>query len=408
MIEARAGSLRVVALEQSHVEVPLLTLAVRGGLLHGSPDKHQLAHLHEHLAFQGHTGRIAANADLAEQRGAIFNAHTLNEWTQFEARAPRPVLADAARHLAHMAFAQIEWRQDQLEVERRVITAEHRQRQSTLRHHVTYLLKKSTVGSAAGAISPKEHLRSLERISLDDILAFRSAYMTTDNAVLLLLTNNPEADLNVVTQAVGEMGLPRGGAQPWVRPNPGGRREVEYMSVNARQSAAGLGFRSMPFGHHRQGAFALALGLLAFGTGARLYRDAILTHGIAYSIDTHMDYGAQYGFGSFMAVTSSREHGDLFLKLTKHHIDEIADAGPGPDEWARAKERYFVHLALVRERPDTARTWHTRSLLYVGEPFPFARLQQDLSHLDPADIQPLWREVFSPEQISLAVVEGTA
>lgn len=408
MIDAQVGTLRVVALEHANVEVPLLTLAVRGGHLHAPGDLHQVPHLHEHLAMRGRDGEVQADADEVEQRGAIFNAHTLNEWTQFEARTPRAALADAARVLASAAFAPVRWRDEHVAVEAKVVTAELQQRQSTLRHHLTYRLKRSTVGRAAGAISPKQQLDSLERITLEDLLAFRTAFMTADNAVLLLLTSRPEADLAVATRALSDLDLPSGEPAGWARANPEPHNGWELVRVNARQHAAGVGFRSVPFGDPRYGTLALALGLLAFGTGARLYRDAILTRGIAYSIDTHMDYGATYGFGSFMAITAAREHSDLFLDLLARHIDDIAHNGPSLQEWDRAKERYFVHLALAQEHPVTASSWHLRSLLYRGRPFDFRSLREQLQELESGDMLPVWREVLAPERRSAAVLEGAA
>lgn len=408
MTETRVGNLRVVALEHASVEVPLLTLAVRGGHLHAPGDLHQVPHLHEHLAMRGRDGAAAEHVDEVEQRGAIFNAHTLNEWTQFEARAPRAALAEAARVLAGTAFAPVTWRDDHVAVEVRVVAAELRQRQSTLRHHLTYRLKRATVGGAAGAISPRQHLDSLERITLQDLLAFRASFMTADNAVLLLLTNRPEADLAVVTRALSDIALPRGRQAGWAQPNPEAGDGCERVRITAHQHAAGAGFRSVPFGDPRYGTLALALGLLAFGTGARLYRDAVLTRGIAYSIDTHMDYGAAYGFGSFMAITAAREHSDLFLDLLAQHIDDIAQNGPSLQEWERAKERYFVHLALAQEHAATASSWHLRSLLYRGQPFDFRGLREQLQELGSDDMLPVWREVLAPERRSTAVLEGVA
>ncbi|REF31878.1 putative Zn-dependent peptidase [Calidifontibacter indicus] len=358
------NGLRVVVAPDPSVPIVAVNLWVNVGSRHEQPGRTGLAHLFEHLMFQG-SRNVAEGEHMRALmgHGARLNATTWFDRTNYFETVPTGVLdlalwLEADRH-GYLLDAVT---QTCLDNQRDVVKEEKQQRYDNRPYgHALedlYALifpdghpyQHSTIGS----------MDDLDAATLDDVHAFYKQHYGPDNTVLTLV-GDVGADEAIALADKYFGGLPRVGVQlaPPTAPLPALTEPLRFERVDdVPADRLHLGFR-LPPDHTREFLVAeAAMDILAGLATSRLYRRAVRGEQAA----THMSRSAMglvdgVSLGLLVADVADDSSVPQLESLICEELDRLADEGPTEAEMKTAfvdfERGWLQGLAVHEERADT-------------------------------------------------------
>jgi zinc protease len=341
------NGLRVVINRDPTAPVVAVNLWYDVGSRHEQPGRTGLAHLFEHLMFQG--SRNVAKAEhfrVVNEAGGTLNATTWCDRTNYFETVP-------SHHLELMLWleadrmAALDLTQETLDNQRAVVSNERRQRYDN-QPYGTWMER------VHAAVFPAEHpyhhstigsMADLAAASLEDVRGFYRDHYAPDNAVLSLVGDvDVDGALAAVQRQFGA--LPRRpGPLPTapvatVHPLIGTEsREVVREQVPAPR--AFVAYRVAPFGSTEYDATVLLAAVLGAGRGARLFRRLVLERRLAQPGDGPMMDTMGFVAGASVAVADllARDgvEGEELLAGYDEVLAEVASAGVSEEELTRAR-----------------------------------------------------------------------
>jgi predicted Zn-dependent peptidase len=360
------NGLKVVLSEDHTNPIVALNLWYNVGSRNEVPGRTGLAHLFEHMMFQGsqhvpETGHIAH----VERVGGSLNGSTWLDRTNFYETVPSDRLElvlwlESDRLGCYLPALT----QEKLDNQRDVVKNERRQR-----------VDNQPYGDwderLQAMLFPPDHpyhhsvigsMEDLDAASLDDVADFFRTYYAPNNAVLTLCGDfDPAEARRLVDRWFGP--IPRGPAIP---PLPGRPvldpfklgREVRHTSVGGVPlPRVYLAWRIPAYGTPDYYAADVACELLAGGKSARLYRHLVRERRLARSVAAFL-LPVVTG-GSAMIARGNASAGDDPAVLERAMLDEVERLAAGlvdPVEMERAitglEARHLFDLQKVNERAD--------------------------------------------------------
>ncbi|GAB3964869.1 M16 family metallopeptidase [Streptomyces sparsus] len=359
-----ANGLRVVLSEDHQTPVAAVCLWYDVGSRHEVPGRTGLAHLFEHLMFQG-SAQVKGNGhfELVQGAGGSLNGTTSFERTNYFETMPAHQLELAlwleADRMGSLLAALDE---ESMENQRDVVKNERRQRYDNVPYGTAF---EKLTAMAYPEGHPYHHtpigsMADLDAASLEDARAFFRTYYAPNNAVLAVVGDiDPEQTLAWAEKYFGSIPghdgkqPPRDGSLPDVI----GRevREVVEEEVPARALMAA--YRLPHDGTRESDAADLALTVLGGGESSRLYNRLVRRDRLAVAAGFGLLRLAGAPSLGWLDVKTS---GDAEVSAIEAAIDEelerFAAEGPSPDELERAQaqlEREWLdRLATVAGRAD--------------------------------------------------------
>ncbi|MZD10364.1 peptidase M16 [Streptomyces sp. SID5785] len=359
-----ANGLRVVLSEDHLTPVAAVCLWYDVGSRHEVQGRTGLAHLFEHLMFQG-SKQVSGNGhfELVQGAGGSLNGTTSFERTNYFETMPAHELELAlwleADRMGSLLTALDE---ESMENQRNVVKNERRQRYDNLPYGTA---REKLFALMYPEGHPYHHtpigsMADLDAATLEDARAFFRTYYAPNNAVLSVVGDiDPEQTLAWVEKYFGSIPahegkpVPRDGSLPDVL--GGQHREIVEEEVPARALMAA--YRLPADGPRACDAADLALTMLGGGESSRLYNRLVRRDRTA--VDTGFGLLRLVGAPSLglLQVVAS---GDVEVPVIEAAVDEelarFAEEGPSPEEMERAQaqlEREWLdRLGTVSGRAD--------------------------------------------------------
>ncbi|TMQ99875.1 insulinase family protein [Actinomadura soli] len=343
------NGLRVVVCEDHVVPLAAVNIWYGVGSRHERAGRTGLAHLFEHLMFQG-SANVAEgeHAALLESAGAAFNASTSFERTNYYETVPVSHL-DLALWLEadRMGTLPAALTQANLDNQRDVVKNERRQRYDN-QPYGTAFERLCALTFPAGhpyAHTPIGSMEDLDATTLEDCADFFATWYAPGNAVLSVVGDvDPEKTLAAVERYFG--GLPAGPAKPPSRPGElgpltGVREETLDEDV---PSPAYFAMFTLPIdGGDDVEAAELAVEILGGGSGSRLYDRMVRRDEIATEVWAGV---TRLASGQSLAIVDAiGPEPDKIAAVLDEELERFAADGPDADEAARATaqaERGFL------------------------------------------------------------------
>ena len=362
------NGLRVVLSEDHTTPVVAVNLWYNAGSRNELPGKTGLAHLFEHMMFQGsqnvgEPGHIA----LVERAGGNLNGSTWLDRTNYYDTVPSDQLELALWLEAdRMGFFLPALTQEKFDNQREVVKNERRQRVDNqpygdwderiqaMLYPDDHPYHHSVIGS----------MEDLDAASLDDVREFFETYYAPNNAVLTLCGDFDPAEARRLIEAYFGP-FPRGPELPPLpgRPVPEPLKIGREVRADVEDSKVPLprlymAWRIPPYGAPEYYAADLLAELLAGGKSTRLYRTAVrerrLARGIgAFTFPVITGASAFVIRGNVPAGVDPR----ALEAAVEEEIGRIAAQGPDAAEMERAatglEVRHLLDLQKPSERADT-------------------------------------------------------
>ncbi len=410
-----ANGLRVVLSEDHLTPVAAVCLWYDVGSRHEVPGRTGLAHLFEHLMFQG-SAQVTGNGhfELVQAAGGSLNGTTSFERTNYFETMPAHQLElalwlEADRMGSLLAALDLE----SLDNQRDVVKNERRQRYDNVPYGTSFE-KLTALAYPEG--HPYHHtpigsMADLDAASLADAQEFFRTYYAPNNAVLSVVGDiDPERTLAWIEKYFGSIPAhdgkpaPREGTLPETM---GGQlREVVEEDVPARALMAA--YRLPHDGTRESDAADLALTALGGGESSRLYNRLVRRDRTAVAA----------GFG-LLRLSGAPSLGWLDVKASsgveipqiEAAVDEelarFAEEGPSPEEMERAQaqlEREWLdRLATVGGRADEL----CRYAVLFGDPQLALTAVQRILEITPEEVRAVAAARLRPDNRAVLVYEPT-
>jgi zinc protease len=410
------NGLRVVLHEDHRVPMVSVNVWYHVGSGREKPGRTGLAHLFEHLMFEGSRNVGEGDFDnLLEAAGGDNNGSTNQDRTNYFLTVPSNALelalfleSDRMGHLLDaMSPAKVDGQRDVVKNERR--------------QSIENAPYGKVFDELPALLYPRDHPYSWETIgsmadlsaaSYDDVVEFFRTYYVPGNASLVIAGDiDPARTLALVHEWFG-------GLEPAPRPAPVGQPPawldgVRQKTITDRVLLPRLHLSWLTPALYLPGDAELDVvaSVLADGKSSRLYRRLVYELQIAQDVSASQQ-SASLGSVFGLVVTGRRIPGqspaatvDRIRTVVDEELDRLRAEPPAPEELARAVNRieaaYFDVLEDLTEKADLLNA----GLVQAGNP---DYANEDLARyraLDPQDIQAAVRAHLPPDRRVELVVE---
>jgi zinc protease len=354
------NGMRIVAHEDRTAPLVAVHLMYRVGSRDERPGRTGLAHLLEHLMFEGSEHAPKGDFDdLLERVGGTNNGSTWLDRTNYYETVPShavelPLWLERDR----MAFFLPTLTEETLEVQRGVVINERRQTYENRPYGLAdeRLHELLFPGGHPYSWPTIGYTRDLEATTLDDARTFYSTYYTAGNAVLVFAGDISAEDAFALAERYfGD--LPSGPALPQPAtlelPSVGARETMEdavsFPRTYRAWAVPGYGTRDWV-------ALDVLAYLLADGESSRLQRALVREGQLAQDVDTYLYPTALCGIFGIVSTARSGVDVDAVDAAVRYVLDAVARGEVAEDEVLGAVRRvrrdHVGQLATVEERAD--------------------------------------------------------
>lgn len=357
IVDRLDNGLELLLLPRPKAALVGLEIAYRTGSRHDPPGRGGLAHLFEHMLFQG-SANVRPNEHFAhlERVGGVANASTSRDRTVYwEALGAEHLELALWLESDRMGFLLPGLAAETLETQRGVVLAERRQRVDNQPWGVAGELVNTTLWGAGHpyarpVIGAEADIRA---ITLGDAQQFFASHYQPANAVLALVGGFEPRQARVAIQRwFGELEArprPVADAEP-VAAAPSCDRHVVFDRV----AQARLWWSwPLPAASDPQTAVAeVAAGVLAAGQASPLWDDLVQRRGLAQDIGAGVSAGDVAS--SFVVVATVRPGVavEVVEAAIREHLERLARVGPSADDLVRATAGRLVGLLAAGERVE--------------------------------------------------------
>jgi zinc protease len=353
---AFGNGLKVIVLEDH--SSPLLSYQTwfSVGSRHETPGRTGIAHLFEHLMFKG-TARFPQQVfdRKFEEAGAQTNAATWLDWTFYYENLPSSQL-DLCVTLESDRMVHLALDQAQLDAEREVVKNERRMRVDNdpdgAMEEALFELAfpvhpygRPTLGSMA----------DLDRLTLDDCLAFYRTYYSASNATIVVVGDvAPEQALVVIARQYGSMP-----AVEVPRPVPAAEAEqtgprIREMTLPIATGKAKAAWRTVGATHTDAYALDVVNEVMFANESARVYRALVEDKDLASDVDGASEALALDGVFLVDVTANEGRSPKASMEVVLAELQTLADKGPTAPELERGRNHleasFLRSLATVGSR----------------------------------------------------------
>ena len=413
VVQHRLGNgLRVVVSEDHAAPSATVHLHYDAGSRHEAPGRTGLAHLFEHLMYEGSRNVAPGeHAALMNGCGAVFNGATAADLTVYYQHLPAGAVELALWLEAdRMASLPDGLSQELLDAQRGVITQEKHQR-----HAVPF---GSIEPRLLALVYPSGHpyrnlvigsLEDLHAATLDDVTGFFRAFYSPGNAVLAV-TGDVTAE-RVLDAAERYFGPVPAGPRPsrvpaWVlEPAAGMARDDAAEQVPFGMTA--LGFRLPPNSVTDPEIFAcdLALRILAGGPPSRAHQVLVRDMHAAQQLIARTDprIGGN-SLGMIMVPAMPGVPADVTEKVLAAELGALGADGPGEEELARARaaaeREMLAHLSSSTGRAGALAHFTAA----FGDPALVNTLPDRITAITPDQVRQAAARWLRPESAAIVTI----
>jgi predicted Zn-dependent peptidase len=390
-----ANGLRVVVSADWASPVVVVHVWYDVGSRHERPGQTGLAHLFEHLMFEG-SAHVASGEhfQLIQQAGGFNNATTSFDRTNYfqcvTAENLDLVLWLEADRMGSLLDAVT---QESLDKQRSIVKNERRQRYDNVPYGTA---SERLQASLYPAGHPYHHvpigsMEDLEAASLDDVHAFFHQHYSPDNAVLTVVG---AVDPAFVFERVAHYfdGIPArpplsprapagDGLGPVAAPPP-----VEYTQAAIPEQAVVVGYALPPETDPSMPALEVGFAVLSSGRGSAFHQRVVRAE-LATQCNANLRSGAGASTAVLMVLGKGGSSPDAARVVMDAEVRRLAEEGPTDDELRRAKalrrRSWLSRLADPSARADEL----SHCAVAFGDPRHAAARLADEMAVDPDDVR---------------------
>ncbi len=410
-----ANGLRVVLSEDHLTPVAAVCLSYDVGSRHEIAGRTGLAHLFEHLMFQG-SAQVKGNehGELVQGVGGSFDGTTSFEHTNyFETMPAHQTELALWLEADRMGSLLSALNQESLDNQREVVKNERRERYDNMPYGTLF---ERLVAMAYPGDHPYHHIAigsmaDLDAASLEDAQAFFRTYYAPNNAVLAVVGDiDPERTLGWIEKYFGS--IPAHDGKPTPRdgsvtgPLDTDARQVVTEDVPSR--ALTVAYRLPQGGTGEADAADVALTVLGGGESSRLHNRLIRHDRTAATVIFNMvRLAGAPSLGWLYVKASTGAEVAAIETAVDEELARFAADGPTPEEMERAQalleRKWLDRVATVGGRADEL----CRSAVLFGDPLRVLSTVERVLEVTADEVRAVAADRLRPGNRAVLVYEPT-
>jgi zinc protease len=407
------NGLRVILAEDHSAPTVAVAVTYDVGSKDDPPGRDGLAHLFEHMLFNGslNVGK-GEHQYLISRQGGSANGAAFVDQTHLWQTVPSNQL-DLALFLEADRMRSLRLDQARLDTERNTLLAERQQRVENVAYgrmfdnlfELAYdvpAYKKTMVGTAEG----------IRSVTLQEVNDFFRIFYSPNNAVLTIAGDFDPGDArtrveNYFQHIPAQPPPPRldltEAAQPAER-----RRQVQ--DPFATTPVSFVAYKIPPGGTAEAEALAVLSALLADGASSRLHQKLIKERGLASAVGPSLDIRRGPGLALIVIQPIPGRDEATVLKAFDEIVADVRDNGVTDAEVTRGRTRVKLGRAVTLQQSAQRAVLLNEYEVKFGGAGGANRRAEWLEEVTPADVQRVARQYFVPERRTIVTVVpgGTA
>jgi zinc protease len=386
------NGLEVILAPDSRLPLVSVSVVYHSGSASEPATRTGLAHLFEHLMFQGssHVPDEAHFRLLAEAGSSDTNGETDFDLTHYDETVPSEAL-ELALWLESDRMGFLSLSQTTLDIQREVVRNERRENfdetpYGRVEEGVLSALFPASHPYSRGVIGSMAHL---QEATLDDARRFFASHYSAQNATLALVGDfEPRAAMGLVTKYFGSLpmraAIPRA---PLAMPDNAVKPRLVVDDPLATVPRLTVAFVTAPFAHEDDVAMQAWAELLGGGSASRLYRSLVEGVGLAESVSADVDALAG---GSVFEITVAPLLSTKIEALEKKTLAALERALTAPvsvEELERIIARQETAHLLAQESPSGLASVLQAYNHYTGDPLAYRKELERFRALTPARLR---------------------
>ena len=378
-----------------------LLLLVRVGSRDDPPGLEGMAHLLEHMLFQGtrrHPGAREVVTAL-DRVGGDLNAETDRECTGLAAQVPAGHLELAVASLADLVEAPL-LRSRDLAKERQVVKEEIAVYEDSPEDFVHDLLRRAAWSSHPLSHTELGDEESVSRIHTVQLRSFLHRHYVVESMVLSVAGRT---EARAVLDAARRVPWPRGSAVPRSQAPPGPQAEALLDEQDTEETHIALAVPALPLSHPKRSALLLLNDLLGGSMTSRLFQELREVRGLVYDIESELDLLSDCGL--WTVSTSVRpERAAEALRLVGYELGRLARGQIRDDELEHIRGHHLGAVELYLESPLNLAEIQGRTWFLEGRLLDEEAQRQEVEAVTLEEMRSLAGRLLLPERVSLALV----
>jgi predicted Zn-dependent peptidase len=389
-ISTLANGVRVLTLQQPHLQTASASVYLRCGSAYESKAENGISHFVEHVVFKGSRTRDARRINLdAERLGAEVNAHTDKDHTAFHMRGLARHGADFVAMLGDIVTGAT-FPPDEIERERQVLLHECTEDEDDPMSTAFKLFDRACFGEHGAAQSVIGPRRNIERFTREQLAGWVQGRYTGANCVVGVAGNVRHQDIVRAAEAAFAP-LPPGEANT-VAPAPylGGIATQRDPGSSQAHVVVGWPIPPMPAD---DAACVMAAAVLGEGMSSPLLDQVRERRGLAYYAHCSADVLAMCGQFVIEASTGPDQVDELLqavLELVHAHAGHV-----DPLDLERAQHQLLVRKLREHERPHRLLEDAALDLLMLGRVRAPAEWQQRLQAVTADEVRAAFARLWA-------------
>jgi zinc protease len=393
------NGLKVISLEEHSSPTVTVQVWYRVGSKDDPDGRSGFAHLFEHLMFKSTKNMKSEMFDrLTEDVGGWNNASTADDFTNYFEVVP-------SNYLETLLWAEAE-RMVNLNVdeanfksERDVVKEEFRFRVLNPPYgRLFYEIERKSF-----AVHPYQRpgigsIENLDAASLEDVRAFYQDFYRPDNAVLIVVGDFEQKQLDNFIDKYFERIERKDAKIRRVSVEEPARSEEKRFTVSAPNvplPAIAITYLAPKANDADLPALEIAENILSGGESSRLYQELIYKQQIAQEAAFFVDARADKGLMVFYAITASgKKIGDVEKSLLAE-LRKIQTIAPTVGEIEKAKNQIITSTLAERETNDGKAAALGRAELILGNASEANNAVEKIRRVTAADVQRVMRKYFT-------------
>ncbi len=394
----------VVVTRLDHAMSVAMTLVVRAGSRDDPPGQEGMAHLLEHMVFQGTRRRPSALAVVSgvDRFGGELNAHTDRECTTFHAHVPAQRAPEALQVLVELVSEPLLRRED-LDKERGVVAEEISVYEDAPDDYVHDLLREAAWKGHPLAHSELGSLESIQGVRAKDLRGFLHTNYTKDRMVLSVAGAVDPTGLMEEVASRKWPGIAQAARADHRVPPRVDRGRVVTDYQETEETHVALGF---PIGGIRDPDLPTLLlleDLLGGSMTSRLFQTLRERWGLVYDVETELDLLSDTGLLT-ISTGVQPEQAARAMRLLAFELKALAEGRVTDRELEHAKGHYLGSMLLQLEHPVNLSEWQARYLSLAGQTANLDIRAARVRAVTREDLARVAEAVLSPDRVSMAII----
>lgn len=363
-----------------------------------------MTHFIEHVVFKGTKKRKTHEiARAIEGRGGVLDAFTSRENTCFYARVLDEDMPVAVDVLTDLVFNPI-FPPEEIEKERNVVIEEIKKEEDDPDDLLINLLFESLFSNPSfyhPIVGDEETVKAIKR---EDIISFWERYY---NPAHIIVTAAGNVEHEKFVEELGKRIEVK--KKERINPEPAGERERKVVikeKEGVNQVYIALGRRSYPYSSPYRYHLLFLTSVLGGGMSSRLFQRIREEKGLAYAINTYLDFYLDTGiFGVYLAT--SPENVASAVGMVREEMEKLRKEGMGKEEWEEVRRQIKGGLILSLESMTNRMLKLAREEMYTQEHSTLEELIEKIEKVKKEEVEELAREMLDPSSYTMVLVGNT-